>query len=145
MNIFKSTASLSRTVSRSRFQSFNLPSVYIRQASNMQHNVPKLKDQSLLKLNVAYVNGEWVGAKSGKTFEVTGTDCSQITGHVLISCSSRPLIRQIDRCRRSRLPLLQNQDRPWTLKVVKKMVRFDGMLQTTRVKGKMLTQLADRE
>lgn len=127
MNIFKSTAPFSRTVSRSRFQSFNLPSVYIRQASNMQHSVPKLKDQSLLKLNVAYVNGEWVGAKSGKTFEVTGTDSSQITGHVLISCSSRSLIRQIDwycprvrqrrypksdRCRRSRLPLLQNQDRP---------------------------------
>ena len=34
-----------------------------------QHNVPKLKDPSLLK-NLAYVNGKWVGAKSGKTFEV---------------------------------------------------------------------------
>lgn len=38
----------------------------------MAHSVPKLKDQSLLKLKVAYVNGEWVGAKSGKTFEVHG-------------------------------------------------------------------------
>lgn len=38
----------------------------------MSHTVPKLKDPSLLKLNVAYVNGEWVKAKSGKTFEVTG-------------------------------------------------------------------------
>jgi succinate-semialdehyde dehydrogenase/glutarate-semialdehyde dehydrogenase len=38
----------------------------------MQHNVPKLNDPSLLKTNVAYVNGEWVKAKSGKTFEVTG-------------------------------------------------------------------------
>jgi succinate-semialdehyde dehydrogenase/glutarate-semialdehyde dehydrogenase len=38
----------------------------------MPHTVPKLNDPSLLKINVAYVNGEWVGAKSGKTFEVTG-------------------------------------------------------------------------
>lgn len=38
----------------------------------MSHNVPKLNDPSLLKLNVAYVNGEWVAAKSGKTFEVHG-------------------------------------------------------------------------
>ena len=38
----------------------------------MSHNVPKLKDPSLLKTNVAYVNGEWVQAKSGKTFEVHG-------------------------------------------------------------------------
>jgi hypothetical protein len=35
--------------------------------------VPKLKDQSLLKTGVAYVNGEWVKAKSGKTLEVFGT------------------------------------------------------------------------
>lgn len=37
----------------------------------MPHIVPKLKDPSLLKQNVAYVNGQWVGAASGKTFEVT--------------------------------------------------------------------------
>ncbi|RDW75889.1 ALDH-like protein [Coleophoma crateriformis] len=37
----------------------------------MHHTVPKLNDPSLLKTNVAYVNGEWVQAKSGKTFEVT--------------------------------------------------------------------------
>lgn len=36
------------------------------------HNVPKLNDPSLLKQNVCYVNGEWVKAKSGKTFEATG-------------------------------------------------------------------------
>jgi hypothetical protein len=34
--------------------------------------VPKLNDPSLLKTDVAYVNGEWVKAKSGKTFEVHG-------------------------------------------------------------------------
>lgn len=38
----------------------------------MAHSVPKLNDPSLLKENVAYVNGEWVKAKSGKTFEVFG-------------------------------------------------------------------------
>jgi len=38
----------------------------------MPHEIPKLKDPSLLKLNVAYVNGEWVNAQSGKTFEVQG-------------------------------------------------------------------------
>jgi hypothetical protein len=38
----------------------------------MSHIVPKLNDPSLLKTNVAYVNGEWVKAQSGKTFEVTG-------------------------------------------------------------------------
>jgi succinate-semialdehyde dehydrogenase/glutarate-semialdehyde dehydrogenase len=34
----------------------------------MSHIVPKLNDPSLLKTNVAYVNGEWVKAQSGKTF-----------------------------------------------------------------------------
>jgi succinate-semialdehyde dehydrogenase / glutarate-semialdehyde dehydrogenase len=32
----------------------------------------QLKDPSLLKQGVCYVNGEWVKAKSGKTFEVHG-------------------------------------------------------------------------
>ena len=41
----------------------------------MSHSVPKLNDPSLLKLDVAYVNGEWVKAASGKTFEVTGSVC----------------------------------------------------------------------
>lgn len=39
---------------------------------SLSHNVPKLSDPSLLKTGVAYVNGEWVGAKSGRTFEVFG-------------------------------------------------------------------------
>jgi succinate-semialdehyde dehydrogenase/glutarate-semialdehyde dehydrogenase len=38
----------------------------------MIHDVPKLSDPSLLKLGVAYVNGEWVKAKSGETFKVYG-------------------------------------------------------------------------
>ena len=36
-----------------------------------QHNIPKLKDPSLFK-EAAYINGEWVKAKSGATFEVHG-------------------------------------------------------------------------
>lgn len=36
----------------------------------IQHNVPELADKSLLK-NQGYINGKWVSAKSGQTFEVT--------------------------------------------------------------------------
>lgn len=72
MNLFRSTASISKVVARSRFQATNLPAVIIRNASTMSHSVPKLNDPSLLKTDVAYVNGEWVGAKSGKNFEVFG-------------------------------------------------------------------------
>jgi hypothetical protein len=32
----------------------------------------QLSDPSLLKLDVNFVNGEWVKAKSGKTFDVYG-------------------------------------------------------------------------
>lgn len=35
----------------------------------MNHTVPPLKDTSLLK-HQCYINGKWVDAKSGKTFEV---------------------------------------------------------------------------
>lgn len=38
----------------------------------MSHTVPKLNDPTLFKTGVAYVNGEWVKAASGQTFEVTG-------------------------------------------------------------------------
>ncbi|MDI1490903.1 MAG: succinate semialdehyde dehydrogenase NADP+ linked [Ramalina farinacea] len=33
-------------------------------------NAPQLKDPSLFKKDVAYINGEWIKAQSGKTFEV---------------------------------------------------------------------------
>ncbi|KAF4630916.1 hypothetical protein G7Y89_g7219 [Cudoniella acicularis] len=46
----------------------------------MSHNVPKLNDPSLLKINVAYVNGEWVKAKSGKTFEVFDPSSGKLIG-----------------------------------------------------------------
>lgn len=54
----------------------------------MSHSVPKLNDPTLLKFDVAYVNGEWVKAKSGKTFEVTGMgyslllDIDSVTNHL---------------------------------------------------------------
>lgn len=44
------------------------------------HSVPKLNDQSLFKTNVCYVNGEWVNAKSGKTFEVTDPSSGKLIG-----------------------------------------------------------------
>jgi len=46
----------------------------------MPHTVPKLNDPSLLKLDVAYVNGEWVKAASGKTFEVTDPSTGKLMG-----------------------------------------------------------------
>lgn len=45
----------------------------------MGHSVPQLKDQSLLK-DKTYVNGEWIGAKSGKTFEVTDPATGKVIG-----------------------------------------------------------------
>lgn len=38
----------------------------------MSHTVPKLNDPTLFKTGVAYVNGEWIKAASGQTFEVHG-------------------------------------------------------------------------
>ncbi|MCJ1357880.1 MAG: succinate semialdehyde dehydrogenase NADP+ linked [Icmadophila ericetorum] len=43
------------------------------------HDVPKLKDPSLFKQE-CYVNGEWVKAKSGKTFEVTDPASGKVIG-----------------------------------------------------------------
>ncbi|KAI6716266.1 hypothetical protein JHW43_001225 [Diplocarpon mali] len=47
----------------------------------MSHSVPKLSDPSLLKTGVAYVNGEWVKAKSGKTFEVFDPSSGKLIGN----------------------------------------------------------------
>jgi succinate-semialdehyde dehydrogenase/glutarate-semialdehyde dehydrogenase len=92
---FQSTASASRTITRSRFQKVNLPSICIRPASTMLHNVPKLSDPSLLKTNVAYVNGEWVGAKSGKTFEVFGISMTRYI-FLVFNKSARSIVWTID-------------------------------------------------
>ncbi|KAF2752002.1 succinic semialdehyde dehydrogenase [Sporormia fimetaria CBS 119925] len=45
----------------------------------MEHSVPPLNDKSLFK-SQAYVNGEWVDAKSGKTFEVTDPATGKVIG-----------------------------------------------------------------
>lgn len=45
----------------------------------MQHSVPPLNDKSLLK-SQAYINGQWVDAKSGKTFEVTDPASHKVIG-----------------------------------------------------------------
>ncbi|KAH7001580.1 Aldehyde/histidinol dehydrogenase [Ilyonectria destructans] len=52
--------------------------ILARRASNLAP--PKLKDPSLLKQNVCYVNGEWVPAKSGKTFKVTDPSTGALIG-----------------------------------------------------------------
>lgn len=43
--------------------------------------IPKLKDPSLLKLDVCYINGEWVKAQSGKTFEVHDPSTGTLIGN----------------------------------------------------------------
>lgn len=48
----------------------------------MKHNVPKLNDPSLLKTDVSYINGEWVKAGSGKTFEVHDPTTHSLIGTV---------------------------------------------------------------
>ncbi|KAK4136815.1 succinic semialdehyde dehydrogenase [Trichocladium antarcticum] len=66
----KTLFSASRAVVRSHFQRPALPAIihsFSRLSSSM---APKLKDPSLFKQDVCYVNGEWVKSKSGKTFEV---------------------------------------------------------------------------
>lgn len=45
----------------------------------MQHSVPPLSDKSLFKQQT-YVNGKWVDAKSGKTFEVTDPASGKVIG-----------------------------------------------------------------
>ncbi|KAF5689566.1 succinate-semialdehyde dehydrogenase (NADP+) [Fusarium denticulatum] len=49
-----------------------------RRASNVAP--PKLKDPSLLKQDVCYVDGEWVKAGSGKTFEVHDPSTGKLIG-----------------------------------------------------------------
>ncbi|KAG5938511.1 hypothetical protein E4U59_003755 [Claviceps monticola] len=50
-----------------------------RRASTMP---PQLKDPSLLKQNVAYINGEWKAARSSKTFKVNDPSTGTLIGTV---------------------------------------------------------------
>ena len=45
----------------------------------MEHSVPPLNDQSLLK-DQTYINGKWVGAKSGQTFAVHDPASGKVIG-----------------------------------------------------------------
>nr|POE77445.1 glutarate-semialdehyde dehydrogenase davd [Quercus suber] len=51
----------------------------LRATYAMEHSVPPLNDKSLLK-NQTYVNGAWIGARSGKTFEVTDPASGKVIG-----------------------------------------------------------------
>ncbi|ORY55445.1 Aldehyde/histidinol dehydrogenase [Pseudomassariella vexata] len=68
-SLTRSVVSTSSIGVRSRFQGTTLPVITTRLASKMAP-VPPLKDPSLFKTGVCYVDGEWVKAASGKTFEV---------------------------------------------------------------------------
>ncbi|KAI9899204.1 hypothetical protein N3K66_005665 [Trichothecium roseum] len=54
-----------------------ISSIFTRRASTM---APQLKDPSLFKQNVCYVNGEWVPAKSGQTFKVNDPGTGELIG-----------------------------------------------------------------
>lgn len=74
-----------RTKTPSYFTTYKLPIIIrgTRRLSNMPHTVPKLKDPSLLKTNVAYVNGRWVSAKSGVTYDVKGLQFLSNYAHIV--------------------------------------------------------------
>lgn len=44
-----------------------------------RHNVPDLNDKSLLKTQ-SYINGKWVDAASGKTFDVHDPSTGKVIG-----------------------------------------------------------------
>ncbi|KAI1150493.1 Aldehyde/histidinol dehydrogenase [Nemania diffusa] len=73
----KSAVFSTRLAIRSRFQGNSLPLIASRLASTM---APKLNDPSLFKVDVCYVNGEWVKAASGKTFEVHDPATGKLVG-----------------------------------------------------------------
>ncbi|KAI0422866.1 Aldehyde/histidinol dehydrogenase [Xylaria grammica] len=76
-SLHQSAVSSARLAIRSRFQRTSLPLVASRLASTMP---PKLNDPSLFKTDVCYVNGEWVKAASGKTFEVHDPATGKLVG-----------------------------------------------------------------
>ncbi|KAG5917984.1 hypothetical protein E4U53_004138 [Claviceps sorghi] len=61
-----------------------ISSIVSRYASTMP---PQLKDPSLLKQDVAYLNGEWKAARSGKTFKVNDPSTGTLIGTVA-ECSA---------------------------------------------------------
>ncbi|PSR87158.1 Aldehyde/histidinol dehydrogenase [Coniella lustricola] len=71
----------SRLVPRlARFQRSTLPTICLASRRLASTMAPKLNDPSLLKTDVCYVNGEWVKAASGKTFEVHDPATGELVG-----------------------------------------------------------------
>ncbi|KAJ5142879.1 uncharacterized protein N7515_001666 [Penicillium bovifimosum] len=58
---------------------FSIPTVRPQRLYSMNHSAPQLKDQSLF-IEKAYINGEWVDAKSGETFEVHDPATGKLIG-----------------------------------------------------------------
>ncbi|KAI6088123.1 Aldehyde/histidinol dehydrogenase [Hypoxylon rubiginosum] len=76
-SIQRTVSSQSRFAVKSQFQRTSLPLVVSRMASS---KAPKLNDPSLFKTDVAFVNGEWVKAASGKTFKVYDPATGELIG-----------------------------------------------------------------
>ncbi|EGP91285.1 unnamed protein product [Zymoseptoria tritici ST99CH_1A5] len=68
-----------KSVVRSQITRTNRLRLFSQSATARQHTVPDLKDKSLLK-SQSYINGQWVGAKSGKTFEVHDPSTGKVIG-----------------------------------------------------------------
>ncbi|KAI2638460.1 Aldehyde/histidinol dehydrogenase [Xylaria nigripes] len=73
----RGAVSAARLPLQSQFRRSSLPRVISRFASTM---IPKLNDPTLFKTDVCYVNGEWVTAASGKTFEVHDPATGKLIG-----------------------------------------------------------------
>ena len=102
----------------------------------------QLRDPSLFKQDVCYVNGEWVKARSGKTFEVHGKPLPRVPNgcslaharsrpshgpaHRYLPRIRRPRHREGRRGRRGRLRRVPPQDGARALKVAPAMVRAHG-------------------
>ena len=69
----------SKPAIRSHIQPSNHLRILRATYASMEHNVPSLNDKTLLK-NQTYINGKWVDAKSGKTFEVHDPASGKVIG-----------------------------------------------------------------
>lgn len=78
MKAFLSTLATKPAV-RSQIRRSNHLRLFSQSAVARRHNVPDLKDKTLLK-NKSYINGKWVDAGSGKTFEVHDPSTGNVIG-----------------------------------------------------------------
>lgn len=78
MKAFLSTLA-TKPAARSQIRRSNNLRLFSQSAIARRHNVPDLNDKSLLK-NQSYINGKWVNAGSGKTFEVHDPSTGNVIG-----------------------------------------------------------------